>query len=44
MMNSSAIELENVSRRFDDVLAVDDVTFSVRRGSICAMQGGNEAG
>jgi ABC-2 type transport system ATP-binding protein len=44
MMNSSAIELENVSRRFDDVLAVDDVTFSVRRGSICAVLGGNGAG
>jgi len=44
MMNSPAIELEHVSRRFDDVLAVDDVTFSVRHGSICAVLGGNGAG
>jgi ABC-2 type transport system ATP-binding protein len=43
-MNNPAIELENVSRRFDDVVAVDDVTFSVRRGSICAVLGGNGAG
>jgi ABC-2 type transport system ATP-binding protein len=44
MMNNPAIELENVSRRFADVVAVDDVTFSVRRGSICAILGGNGAG
>jgi ABC-2 type transport system ATP-binding protein len=44
MMNSNAIKLENVSRQFDDVLAVDDVTFSVRHGSICAVLGGNGAG
>ena len=44
MVNSFAIELENVSRRFDDVLAVDDVSFSVRHGSICAVLGGNGAG
>jgi len=43
-MDSYTIELENVSRRFDDVLAVDDVTFSVRQGSICALLGGNGAG
>jgi ABC-2 type transport system ATP-binding protein len=43
MMNSSAIELENVSRRFDDVLAVDGVIFSVRCGSIFAVLGGNGA-
>jgi ABC-2 type transport system ATP-binding protein len=44
MMDSTAIELENVSRRFNDILAVDDVTFSVRSGSICAVLGGNGAG
>jgi ABC-2 type transport system ATP-binding protein len=44
MMNSDIIELENVSRRFDDVVAVDDVTFSVRSGSVCAVLGGNGAG
>ncbi len=44
MTNNSAIELENISRRFDDVLAVDDVSFSVITGSICAVLGGNGAG
>lgn len=44
MMDSTAIELENVSRRFHDILAVDDVTFSVRCGSICAVLGGSGAG
>ena len=43
-MNSPAIELENVSRRFGNVVAVDDVSFSVSRGSICAVLGGNGAG
>ena len=38
------MELENVSRRFDDVLAVDNVTFSVYPGPICAVLGGNGAG
>jgi len=43
-MNNIAVELENVSRRFDDVLAVDNVSFSVEKGSICAILGGNGAG
>jgi ABC-2 type transport system ATP-binding protein len=43
-MNSPAIELESVSRRFDNVVAVDDVSFSVSRGTICAVLGGNGAG
>jgi ABC-2 type transport system ATP-binding protein len=43
-MISPAIELENVSRRFGDVLAVDNVSFTVRCGSICAVLGGNGAG
>jgi ABC-2 type transport system ATP-binding protein len=43
-MISPAIELENVSRRFGDVLAVDDVSFTVSCGSVCAVLGGNGAG
>jgi ABC-2 type transport system ATP-binding protein len=43
-MSSTAIELENVSRHFGDVIAVDDVSFTVRSGSICAVLGGNGAG
>jgi len=43
-MTSPAVDLENVSRHFDDVLAVDDVSFSVQRGIICAVLGGNGAG
>jgi ABC-type multidrug transport system ATPase subunit len=44
MTSSPAIQLENISRRFDDVLAVDDVSFSVNSGSVCAVLGGNGAG
>lgn len=43
-MNSPAIEPENVSRRFEDVVAVDDVSFLVNLGSICVMPGDNGAG
>lgn len=43
-MSDSVIQLEGVSRRFDEVLAVDDVSFTVARGSICALLGGNGAG
>jgi ABC-2 type transport system ATP-binding protein len=39
-----AIFAERVSKRFDDVLAVDEVSFAVARGSITALLGGNGAG
>jgi ABC-2 type transport system ATP-binding protein len=40
----SAIAVDLVSRRFGDVLAVDDVSFSVRQGEIVALLGPNGAG
>ncbi|HUL41176.1 MAG TPA: ABC transporter ATP-binding protein [Burkholderiales bacterium] len=39
-----AISVESLSKRFGKVLAVDEVSFSVRRGAICALLGGNGAG
>ena len=43
-MPDPAIELHDVTKRYDDVLAVDSVSFSVERGSVCALLGGNGAG
>ncbi|NNG12292.1 MAG: ATP-binding cassette domain-containing protein, partial [Halobacteria archaeon] len=43
-MSDPVIEVADVSKRFDEVLAVDRVSFSVTRGSVCALLGGNGAG
>ena len=43
-MSDPVIELRGVTKRYDDVLAVDNVSFSVERGSVCALLGGNGAG
>jgi ABC-2 type transport system ATP-binding protein len=43
-MSDPVIEVTDVSKRFDEVLAVDRVSFSVGRGSMCALLGGNGAG
>jgi ABC-2 type transport system ATP-binding protein len=43
-MHDTVIELHNVTKRYDDTLAVDNVSFSVARGSVCALLGGNGAG
>ena len=43
-MGDPVIEVAGVSKRFDEVLAVDRVSFSVARGSMCALLGGNGAG
>jgi ABC-2 type transport system ATP-binding protein len=40
----STIELRGVSKRYEQVLAVDRVSFSIEQGSICALLGGNGAG
>ncbi|NUR15939.1 MAG: ATP-binding cassette domain-containing protein [Dermatophilaceae bacterium] len=39
-----AIEAEHLVKRFDDVTAVDDVSFSVPRGSVLGLLGPNGAG
>lgn len=39
-----ALTLSNVTKKFGDVLAVDDVSFSVAPGSVCGFLGQNGAG
>lgn len=43
-MTETIIEVEHLSRHFGELRAVDDVSFRVRRGQICALLGGNGAG
>ena len=42
--NSPVIELRHLSRRFGDLVAVDDVSFTVRRGEIFGLLGPNGSG
>ncbi len=42
--NSSAVEVENLVKRFGDFVAVDHVSFAVRRGEIFGFLGPNGAG
>jgi ABC-2 type transport system ATP-binding protein len=39
-----AIKVESLTKRYDRVVAVDDIAFSVRQGETCALLGGNGAG
>ncbi|XDB00108.1 ABC transporter ATP-binding protein [Sulfitobacter sp. LCG007] len=41
---TAAVEFENVTRRFDTVLAVDDVSLSIEEGSFFAMLGPSGSG
>ena len=43
-MNDSVIEVERLVKRYQSVHAVDDLTFSVERGTTCALLGANGAG
>ncbi len=43
-MAEKLLEIQSVSRRFDDLLAVDDVTMQVRRGEIFGLMGPDGAG
>ena len=43
-MLKSALSIKGVSRSFGGVLAVDDVSFEVAEGSLCALIGPNGAG
>lgn len=38
------IQVRNLSKRFDDFLAVDHISFSVKRGELFAFLGTNGAG
>lgn len=41
---NNIIEIKNISKRFPGVLAVDDVSISIKEGSVHAIVGGNGAG
>jgi ABC-2 type transport system ATP-binding protein len=41
---AAAVEVENLTRRFGDFVAVDDITFSVRVGEVFGFLGPNGAG
>ena len=43
-MNSPAISVSNLSKRYGDVLAVNDATFEVPLGTICGFVGPNGSG
>jgi len=43
-MNDKVLELENVTKRFGDFTAVDDVSLAIPRGSIYGLLGQNGAG
>lgn len=43
-MTRPVVEVQSVSKRYGDVLAVNAVSFEVAPGSICALLGGNGAG
>ncbi|MFI4922420.1 MAG: ABC transporter ATP-binding protein [Burkholderiales bacterium] len=43
-MSDYVISVEGLTKRFGKLLAVDAVSFNVRRGSTCALLGGNGAG
>ena len=41
---SYTISVKNLTKRYKTVLAVDDISFTVKKGSITALLGGNGAG
>ncbi|OOZ39155.1 ABC transporter [Solemya pervernicosa gill symbiont] len=43
-MQQPAIQVERLHKQFDEVNAVDGISFQVDRGSICGLLGGNGAG
>ncbi len=43
-MLDAIVVTEHVSKRFDDTIAVDNISFTVERGSTTALLGGNGAG
>ena len=43
-MPASVINVQDLSKRYGEVLAVDAISFSIRRGAVCGLLGGNGAG
>ena len=43
-LGMAAIEVHQLSKRFGEVRAVQEVSFTIERGSMCALLGANAAG
>ncbi|MGH8532646.1 MAG: ATP-binding cassette domain-containing protein, partial [Gammaproteobacteria bacterium] len=43
-MPDPAVAVEGLSKRFGAVVAVENISFSIERGTICALLGANGAG
>ena len=43
-MDTLAIRVEGLTKKFDDVVAVKDISFKIKTGTIAAILGGNGAG
>lgn len=43
-MPTSVIQVQDLSKRYGEVLAVDAISFGIRRGAVCGLLGGNGAG
>ena len=43
-METNAIEIHNLTKKFGDFTAVDDISFDVRKGEIFGFLGANGAG
>ena len=44
VMSGFAISVQNLAKKFGDIVAVDDLSFDVREGDIVGLLGGNGAG
>ena len=44
MINMNIIEVKNLIKKYDDITAVDDITFNVEKGKVFAFLGPNGAG
>ena len=42
--SASMIEIQGLRKLYDDYLAVDDMSFTLRQGQICGLVGPNGAG
>ena len=43
-MSDMAIKVDKLGKRFGEIVAVNELSFDVRKGQICALLGGNGAG
>jgi len=44
IMNESAIEVKNVTKKFEEVTALDDISFKVKKNKIFGLVGPDGAG